>query len=82
MADISKSIMDAINDATIAAGGQPCGGSIVDCLKNYYLAVNGDVPAELMGGNVSISDLTKAVTTPAVPDDSDDTEQDPSAPTV
>lgn len=79
MADTSKSIMDAINDATIAAGGQPCGGSIVDCLKNYYLAVNGDVPAELMGGNVSISDLTKAVTTPA---DSDDTEPDPSAPTV
>lgn len=79
MADISKSIMDAINDATIAAGGQPCGGSIVDCLKNYYLAVNGEVPAELMGGNVSISDLTKAVTTPAVPDD---TEPDPSAPTV
>lgn len=71
MADTSKSIMDAINEATVAAGGQPCGGSIVECLRHYYLVVNGTVPAELMGGNANISDLAKGVIMAESSDDDD-----------
>lgn len=61
MADTSKSIMDAINEATVAAGGHPCGGSIVECIKNYKKVTDGAVPSELLGGNVNISDAAKLV---------------------
>lgn len=70
MADTSKSIMDSINEATVAAGGQPSGGSIVECLKHYYRVTTGDVPDELKGGNVNISDLAKNLIMPEGTDDS------------
>jgi hypothetical protein len=63
MADTSKSIMDAINEATVAAGGLPSGGSIVDCVRHFASVTGHGSSEELLGGNVNISNAARALAT-------------------
>lgn len=80
MADTSKSIMDAINDVTVAAGGKPCGGSIVDCIRHYSETVNGSIPADLQAGNATISDAAKAILSASSESETPETPEEPEEP--
>ena len=61
-------IMDKINAMTVAAGGNPSGGSIVDCLANLAkvkgVEIDGNA-ADNLPGNLSIAEAMAAVLTPA-----------------